>query len=48
MTDETLGSVMDSALDSLWAGMAAETVLIDLLQSLREEMHGSADAGQKE
>lgn len=47
MTERTRDA-MDRAISGLWAGMSAETILIPLLQALRDEDHGPVDAGQKE
>lgn len=47
MTERTREAV-DRAINGLWAGMCAETILIDLLQVLRDEDPGPVDAGQKE
>jgi hypothetical protein len=38
---------LDRAISGLWSGMPAETVLIDLLVSIRQE-HRGPDTGQKE
>jgi hypothetical protein len=43
-----LQEAVDRALSGLWAGMSAETILIPLLQALRDEDHGPVDAGQEE
>lgn len=47
MTERTRDA-MDRAISGLWAGMSAETILIPLLQALRDEDPGPVDAGQKE
>lgn len=47
MTERTREAV-DRAINGLWAGMSAETILIPLLQALRDEDHGPVDAGQEE
>lgn len=43
-----LQEAVDRAISGLWAGMSAETILIDLLRVIREETQRPADAGQKE
>ena len=43
-----LQEAVDRALSGLWSGMSAETILIPLLQALREEALGPVDAGQEE
>lgn len=47
MTERTREAV-DRAINGLWAGMSAETILLDLLRVLRDEAPGPVDAGQKE
>ena len=48
MTERTREAV-DRAINGLWAGMSAETILLDLLQVLRDEdSDDRPDAGQKE
>jgi hypothetical protein len=47
MTARTREAV-DRAITGLWAGMCAETILLELLQVLRDEAPGPVDAGQKE
>ena len=47
MTERTRDA-MDRAISGLWAGMSAETILLDLLQVLRDEdSDDRPDAGQE-
>lgn len=47
MTERTREAV-DRAINGLWTGMSAETILLDLLQVLRDEDSADRpDAGQE-
>ena len=47
MTERTREAV-DRAINGLWTGMSAETILLDLLQVLRDEDSADRPEGQEE